>query len=147
MKNVKTNKIVFFSSMSIILILIVLLPILINSSWPINDQAHFAIYLTAKIFFGLSFVAAVIYSLRKETNATGITFWLIAITGIFQFLPLGLRALAQNAKSGNIWPSVILLLGALIEIALVGGFLVMNRRMVESNKAAEGKSDEIKPER
>jgi hypothetical protein len=147
MKNVKTNKIVFFSSMSIILILVILLPILLNPTWPINDQAHFAIYLTAKIFFGLSFLGAVIYSLRKETNATGITFWLIAITGVFQLLPLGLRALAQNAKSGNIWPTLILLLGALIEIALVGGFLVMNRRMVESNKAAEGKSDEIKPER
>lgn len=143
----KLNKVVFLVSFLLGLTLMVIIPVIIYPYWPIKEQAPFAIYLTAKIFFGIGYLFAGFFTLKEPKNATGISFALVLVSALVSFIPLALRGWAQADATQVLGPTILLLVSGLLYVAIMGGMIIMNSRMSASNKASEGKSIEIHEER
>ena len=87
------------------------------------------------------FVGAVSYALFANTS-NGVSLSLVGIASLYQFLPLAVRALL-GVDNATLWVLVLLIASLMIFVALVGGIITMNKKMVKSEKASEGKTIEI----
>ena len=87
------------------------------------------------------FVGAVSYALFANTS-NGVSLSLVGIASLYQFLPLAVRALL-GVDNATLWVLVLLIASLMIFVAFVGGIITMNKKMVKSEKASEGKTIEI----
>jgi hypothetical protein len=142
-----TKKIAYVASMAVGLIAIIVLPIVLSPIWPIANNGPLAIYLAAKIVFGLAFLFASVYPLLKKENATGITFLFDLLVVVLQFVPLALRGIAQALPDNVLWPTILFLFGLLLFIGLGSGLLLSNEKMLAANKKAEGHAIDIHEEK
>lgn len=135
------KKIYFSLCMVVALALVVLIPCLIDNSF-LATSANMAIYLTAKIIFGLWLIAAWLMILFKPmSNTTGTI--ILAIAGFAQLVPLALRFILP-VSGGLLWAIIVFAVVLLIVLALTGMLMASNKKMVESDKKYEGKSIEVK---
>jgi len=141
------KKFIFVIVLAIGIALDISLAFILNPAWPIAGQAQLAIYVVAKVLFGMGLVFATLYPLFKKENATGMTFLLVGVSVLFQLLPLLFRGLYQNLPNDLAWTSSILCVAAIVYIALAYGLTHSNEKMIKANEKAEGKTIDIHEEK
>ena len=135
------KKNIYFAIFSFLaLVLIVAVPCLLKNTF-LDNNALTALYVTSKVIWGLMFVGAVSYALFANTS-NGVSLSLVGIASLYQFLPLVVRALL-GVDNATLWVLVLLIASLMIFVAIVGGIITMNKKMVKSEKASEGKTIEI----
>lgn len=135
------KKNIYFAIFSFLaLVLIVAVPCLLKNTF-LDNNALTALYITSKVIWGLMFVGTVSYALFANTS-NGVSLSLVGIASLYQFLPLAVRALL-GVDNATLWVLVLLIASLMIFVALVGGIITMNKKMVKSEKASEGKTIEI----
>ena len=135
------KKNIYFAIFSFLaLVLIVAVPYLLKNTF-LDNNVLTALYVTSKVIWGLMFVGAVSYALFANT-ANGVSLSLVGIASLYQFLPLAVRALL-GVDNATLWVLVLLIASLMIFVAFVGGIITMNKKMVKSEKASEGKTIEI----
>ena len=135
------KKNIYFAIFSFLaLVLIVAVPCLLKNTF-LDNNALTALYVTSKVIWGLMFVGAESYALFANTS-NGVSLSLVGIASLYQFLPLAVRALL-GVDNATLWILVLLIASLMIFVAFVGGIITMNKKMVKSEKASEGKTIEI----
>lgn len=135
------KKNIYFAIFSFLaLVLIVAVPCLLKNTF-LDNNALTALYVTSKVIWGLMFVGTVSYALFANTS-NGVSLSLVGIASLYQFLPLAVRALL-GVDNATLWVLVLLIASLMIFVAFVGGIITMNKKMVKSEKASEGKTIEI----
>ena len=102
----------FLLSAVIGLAFVVVLPVALDNSF-LNDGTALAIYLLAKILFGVLYVAVVLCVCLKDLARTVATI-LVSVVAFAQFIPLFVRLLFVYAGSVALVISIILIFVALI---------------------------------
>ncbi len=135
------KKNIYFLLVAIVaLALVIALPFFFNNDY---GQSFTAVYLSNKILFALLFVLSIGYCFFKNT-ANGISWSLIVINVAAQFVPFIIRCFYKYLDSRQLLFSVIIAAVALIAyIALSGGVITMNRKMILADKKYEGHEIEI----
>ncbi len=111
-------------------VIIVICPFFMGA---IKDNNLLAMYLVAKILYGLLFVGSFTYCFVKKT-ANGITGSLVGISAIFQFIPLVIRWVFAASNKPVLWSIIILCVSLMIYLALFGGIITMGKKMVEADE-------------
>lgn len=135
------RKIYISLCMAVFLALVVIIPILLDNSF-LEITQNMAVYLTAKILFGILLLVSWLLILFKSlANTSGII--LLSIAGVTQIIPLILRFILP-LQSGMLWSIIILSISLIITLALTGLLMASNKKMVEGDKKYEGKSIDVK---
>lgn len=126
----------------IVLALIVSIPFFLNNDLENN---FLTVYLVAKIIFGLLFIGSVIYCFAKQTS-NGISYSLIVINIIVQFIPLILRGLFKLESHQIMWSIIVIGLSLIVYVSLFGAILTMNKKMLVRENKYQGHEIEVKEE-
>ena len=135
------KKLYFLLCMLVVVALAVVIPVLLDNSF-LEIGANMAIYLTAKIVFGMWLIAAIVLVLVKDlANTTGTIF--VGVALFAQVVPLAVRFLLP-VSGGMIWSIVIMGITLIACLVLTGMLMFSNKKMVESDKKYEGKTIAVK---
>ncbi len=109
------------------------------------QDAYLTLYIVTKCLYLVAFAGLAIYFFIKGSANTTM-FSVLGITALFQFVPLGIRALAHS-HCHLIYPVIVLIGGFAIYLALVGALMTMNAKMVRSDAKYVGKEIPVEEEK
>ena len=137
-------KLSFIIEALIVVILIIVIPFTQKNEFV---EGGLALYLTSKISLGLLFLSSVCYGLLSKAK-TGSSTAIVGFASLLQFVPIGMRALA-NANFDQKWLVAILILALciIVYIALIFGLSYQDKKMVESDKKCEANTIEVVEEK
>lgn len=137
------NRIIGFCVALLGVVLAVTIPFVIENAY--LKDAYLALYIVTKCLYLFVFVGLILYFFVKG-NANTTMFGVLGITAVFQFVPLGIRALSFY-ECHLVYPVVVLIVGFAIYLAVIGALMTMNRKMVASDLKYEGKEIRVAEEK
>ncbi len=134
------KKNIYFLLIALIsLALVIAIPFFLNNNL---GDTFMAVYLISKILFGVLFLSSIAYCFLANT-ANGISLSLIVLNVITQFIPLVIRGLFRLENRQLLWSIIFLGVALIVYIAISGGIITMNKKMLKAETKYQGHEIEV----
>lgn len=137
------NRIIGFCVSVFVILTTVLIPIFINNDF--LKDSYLIIYLVMKCLYLLALIGFSLYFFVKG-SANSMMCSVLGITALFQLLPLSIRGLAAH-QCQIVYSILILMIGLILYLAVIGGLMIMNGKMIKSDEKSIGKEIPIENEK
>ena len=108
-----------------------------------DDNSFLTIYIISKSVAVILLIVAFIYSIiSKKANAVVVI--TMTTVSIYQLIPLLIRYFLNSSNNPMIWSIITLIVSMIITLLILGGIVINNDKMLESDKKYEGKTIPIK---
>jgi len=129
-------------SFLLLLALVVILPFFMDNTFH-DDNSFLTIYIISKSVAVILLIVAFIYSIiSKKANAVVVI--TMTTVSIYQLIPLLIRYFLNSSHNPMIWSIITLIVSMIITLLILGGIVINNDKMLESDKKYQGKTIPIK---
>ena len=123
-------------SFTLLLALVVILPFLLDNTFD-NNNGYLTIYIVSKVVAIILLIVAFIYSIiSKKANAVVVI--TMSTASISQLIPLLIRFFLNSSHNPMVWSVITLIVSLIIALLILGGTVISNDKMLESDKKYQG---------
>ena len=123
-------------SFTLLLALVVILPFLLDNTFD-NNNGYLTIYIVSKVVAIILLIVAFIYGIiSKKANAVVVI--TMSTASIYQLIPLLIRFFLNSSHNPMVWSVITLIVSLIIALLILGGTVISNDKMLESDKKYQG---------